>query len=142
MPLQQYGAFEGCAVLIAALLSQRGSAGRAFRAWLEGAYELTVSPSLLAELDRALHYPKLCRRIPDENAEALIDLLRRSATLLDDPAEASVPISSRDPGDDYLLALAITARAALVTGDADLLTIASDLPIYSPAAFLDLIDRS
>jgi hypothetical protein len=29
----------------------------------------------------------------------------------------------------------------LVTGDADLLTIATDLPIYSPAAIIDLIER-
>jgi putative PIN family toxin of toxin-antitoxin system len=128
-------------VLIAALLSPRGSPGRAFRTWLEGSYELIVSPSLLAELDRALAYPKLRSRIPIENAKALVDLLRGSATLADDPPEGSAPISSRDPGDDYLLALAISERAALVTGDADLLTIATPLPIYSPAAFIDLIDR-
>jgi uncharacterized protein len=126
-------------VLIAALLSQRGSPGRAFRAWLDGLYELIVSPSLLAELERALAYPKLRRRIPIENAEALIHLLRSSATVVDDPPEESVQITSRDPGDDYLLALAISERAALVTGDGDLLTIAADLPIYSPAAFIEVI---
>lgn len=128
-------------VLIAALLSQHGSPARAFRAWLEGMYELIISPSLLAELDRALAYPKLRRRISIENAEALLDLLRRSAALVNDPAEGSAPISSRDPGDDYLLVLAISERAALVTGDGDLLTIASELPIYSPADFIDLIER-
>ncbi len=104
-------------------------------------YELIISPSLLAELDRALAYPKLRRRISIENAEALLDLLRRSAALVNDPAEGSAPISSRDPGDDYLLVLAISERAALVTGDGDLLTIASELPIYSPADFIDLIER-
>jgi putative PIN family toxin of toxin-antitoxin system len=104
-------------------------------------YELIVSPLLLAELDRALAYPKLRRRIPIESGEALIDLLRRSATLVNDPEAGSAPISSRDPGDDYLLALAISERAALVTGDGDLLTIDADLPIYSPAAFIDLIEE-
>jgi len=128
-------------VLISALLSQRGSPGRAFRAWLDGSYELIVSPLLLAELARALAYPKLRGRIAIVNAQALLDLLQRSATLIDDPAQGSSPISSRDPGDDYLLALAVGERAALVTGDADLLTIAADLPIYSPAAFIDLIER-
>jgi putative PIN family toxin of toxin-antitoxin system len=98
-------------------------------------YELIVSPLLLAELDRALAYPKLRRRIPIESGEALIDLLRRSATVVNDPEEGSAPISSRDPGDDYLLALAISERAALVTIDAD-------LPIYSPAAFIDLIEQA
>jgi predicted nucleic acid-binding protein len=83
------------AVLIAALLAQRWLARRAFQAWLEGMYELIVSISLLAELDRLLAYPKLRRRISSENAEALSDLLRRTATLVNDPATSSTGRRSR-----------------------------------------------
>jgi uncharacterized protein len=129
-------------VLIAALLSPRGSPGRVFRKWLDGSFELIVSPALLAELERALGYPKLRRRIPVADGHALIDLLRRSASLANDPATRSAPFSSRDPGDDYLLALAIQERAAIVSGDGDLLNLGADLPIYSPSTFIGIIGRS
>lgn len=105
---------------------------------MDGAFELIVSPLLLAELERALAYPKLRKRIPAEDAARVVEWLRGSAPIVDDP-DAAPPIRSRDPGDDYLLALAATARAALVTGDGHLLTLDTELPIYPPAAFLATI---
>ena len=105
---------------------------------MDGAFELIVSPLLLAELGRALAYSKLRKRIRAEEAARVVDWLRRSATSVDDP-DAAPPIRSPDPGDDYLLALAAGARAALVTGDGDLLSLATDLPIYPPATFLETI---
>jgi predicted nucleic acid-binding protein len=50
------------------------------------------------------------------------------------PASPS-PVGSRDPDDDYVLALAIDRRAYLVTGDQDLLGLSNDLPILTPAQF-------
>jgi predicted nucleic acid-binding protein len=44
-----------------------------------------VSPAFLAELERALGYPKLRRRIPSEDGEEPIELLRRTATFVNDP---------------------------------------------------------
>lgn len=46
---------------------------------------------------------------------------------------------SRDPDDDYLIALARTARAdALVSGDADLTDLdLTDLPVLTPRQFLE-----
>ena len=44
-------------------------------------------------------------------------------------------MGSRDPDDDYLLALAIDRRAYLVTGDQDLLVLGDDFPILTPAQF-------
>jgi predicted nucleic acid-binding protein len=40
------------------------------------------------------------------------------------------------PDDDYLLALAISRRAFLVTGDQHLLGLRDDLPILPPAEFV------
>ena len=54
-----------------------------------------------------------------------------SPTIRQDPP----PVSSRDPDDDYLLALAIDRRAYLITGDQDLLVLSNDLPILTPAQF-------
>jgi len=127
-------------VLISALLAPGGTPARMLRAWLNGAFELVASDALLAELDRALAYPKLRRRIEAGEAKELIELLRREARMTDDPKE---PPSTRspDPGDDYLIALGAVAQAAIVSGDGHLLGLADDLPVYSPAEFLALLEE-
>jgi len=125
-------------VIISALLSRGGTPAKVLRAWLEGRFDLIVSPLLLEELERALAYPKLSERIKAEKAAGLIDWLRREAIRVDDPAEP--PTSrSEDPGDDYLLALAETARAALVSGDRHLLALSDELPVLTPREFLSTV---
>ena len=109
------------------------------RAWQDGQFELIVSPLLRAELGRALAYPKLRRRVWAEEAESVLDCLRRAATVAPDP-EGSPPIRSRDPGDDYLLALAASEQALLVSGDEHLLSPEGESPIHSPACFLSLLE--
>jgi len=128
-------------VLISALLSRTGPPARIVLAWRRGLLELVVSPLLLAELERALAYPKLRTRIGEEDARRVIDLLRRSATLVSD-LERPPPVRSIDPGDDYLIALAAASRCALVSGDKHLLKLEGELPVFSPAAFLGLLDDS
>ncbi len=98
-------------------------------------------PLLLKELERALAYPKLAERIKAEEATALIDWLRREAIRVEDPAEPASS-QSEDPGDDYLLALAETERAALVSGDRHLLALASELPVLTPRELLVTIGAS
>jgi putative PIN family toxin of toxin-antitoxin system len=127
-------------VLVSALLSGAGAAGRLIALWLEGAFELVVSEELLAELGRALAYPKLREYISREDAADFIALLRSTASILG-AAERTDHISSRDPGDDYLLALAKASASILVSGDSDLLVLAPKRPIHEPAAFLKLLER-
>jgi putative PIN family toxin of toxin-antitoxin system len=126
-------------VLISALLSSGGAPAKVLRHWLAGAFELVVSPQLLAELERALAYPKLRRHVTAEEAAELTELLRRAANNESDPPSAVA--LSPDPGDDYLIALAAAARAMLVSGDRDLLGLAPTLPVESPAAFLARFER-
>lgn len=129
-------------VLISALLSRHGAPARLVRTWVGGGFELIVSPGLLTELERALAYPKLRKRIPATDAEAAVDWLRTSAVLVDDP-RGDPPLRSPDPGDDYLLALAAAQRAALVSGDGDLLSLrGDDVAIYAVGEFLELIEYS
>jgi putative PIN family toxin of toxin-antitoxin system len=127
-------------VLISALLSRAGSPARVLRAWLDGAFELIVSQQLLRELERALAYPKLRARIEPSEAAEFIDLLRRGARLVDDPGDPPV-LRSRDPDDDYLIALGAAAQAVVVSGDGHLLGLADRAPIFSPAEFLTELDR-
>jgi putative PIN family toxin of toxin-antitoxin system len=127
-------------VIISALLSSEAAPARAVRAWLQGEFELVVSPLLLAELRRALAYPKLRKRIEPQEADRVVELLLASATIAAD-SKGPPPARSPDPGDDYLLALAEKERAALVSGDQHLLGLSEALPIYSPARFLDLLKK-
>lgn len=106
---------------------------------MEGAFELIASPLLLAELEQALAYPKLRQRIPAEDADRFVRWLERSATLVEDP-RGDPPVRSSDPDDDYLLRLAASQPAALVSGDRHLLELAEgELPIFSPSDLLDLL---
>lgn len=127
-------------VLISAILSSRGNPARLLIAWQAGAFELVVSPALLAELARALAYPKLARLIPAADADAFRAWIARSAVLAADP-EVGPPIHSVDPNDDYLLALAAAERAILVSGDGHLTVLADRLPIRTPAEFLASLDE-
>jgi putative PIN family toxin of toxin-antitoxin system len=110
-------------------------------AWLQGEFELVVSRLLLDELTRALAYPKLRKRIEPEEARRFVDLLARAATIAPDP-EGAPSIRSRDPGDDYLIALAASERAVLVSGDRHLLELEGQLPVFTGGAFLDRFGTS
>lgn len=126
-------------VLISAILSPRGAPARLILAWQAGAFELVVSPALLAELRRALGYPKLSRLVPPLDADAFVAWLAASAVVASDP-ETAPAIRSADPDDDYLLALAMAERAVLVSGDAHLTVLADRLPIQTPADFLGSLE--
>lgn len=126
-------------IIISAALSPAGSPARVLRAWLDGSFELVASPKLLGELDRALAYSELRKRIPEEDARALVQLIERGSVVRDDPEDP--PTVSRDRGDDYLIALAKQNEAILVSGDTDLLELAPGLPVFSAAAFLDWLDE-
>lgn len=128
-------------VIISALLSRNGSPAEVLRAWQQGQFELVVSPLLLAELGRALGYPKLRRRISVDDAEAVVAWLGRAASIASDPADPPA-VRSVDPGDDYLLALAASDKAVIVSGDDHLLSLRGSAPVYSPTEFLELLERT
>ena len=125
-------------VIVSALLSRGGTPAKILRAWLEGRFELIVSPLLLDELERALAYPNLADRIPADVSEKLLGWLRREALAAEDP-DVAPGSRSDDPGDDYLLALTERERAALVSGDKHVLALSSELPVLTPTEFLALI---
>jgi putative PIN family toxin of toxin-antitoxin system len=126
-------------VIISALLSPSGSPAQLLRAWQQGAFELIVSLSLLTELERALTYPKLRKKVEPEEAQRVLQWLSSSAIVAEDPSSPP-SVRSPDPGDDYLTALAQSEGAALVSGDGHLLQLAGTLPVFSPAQFLHLLE--
>lgn len=120
-------------VLISSLLAPDGASARLIQRWLEGDFELVVSERLLAELKRALTYPKLRARISEAASDQFIGLVRATATMRPDPPNP--PQQSRDPGDDYLIALAESSASILVSGDQDILALSESRPILAPADF-------
>lgn len=122
-------------VLISAVLSAQGPPAEILRRSRDGEFELIVSALLIAELVRALGYPKLRTYVPATSASAYVSWVRDHGTLAEDPSDAP-PVRSPDPNDDYLIALAISRRAFLITGDRHLLGLQGGLPILTPAEFL------
>ena len=125
-------------VVISGLLSRSGAPAGLLSAVDDGAFEAVASPKLLAELARALAYPKLRRHIPQDDADAILHWFANTATVLPDPSQPP-PARSQDADDDYLIALASAHRAALVSGDNHLLALASAIPVFAPREFLALI---
>jgi uncharacterized protein len=122
-------------VLISAALSPRVTPAELIRRWGAGEFELVVSELLLAELERALGYPKLRARISRADALTLVALVRNAAQIAGDAHDP--PSRSVDPGDDYLIVLAEAQSAILVSGDDHLLRLADRFPILSPTTFLE-----
>jgi hypothetical protein len=130
-------------VLISAAIRPSGPPGQIVGALLaRQAFELVLSPAIIAEVERALRLAKIRRylREPDEALLWLTDLVALTDLVQDKGGVAGV---CRDPADDVVLAAAAEGRAAaIVTGDADLLTLGEygGIAILTPRVFLDLID--
>ena len=125
-------------VLVSAFISPRGGApDRIVRAWREGAFELVVSPKLIAELADVLNRPKFALQAAEGRAEAYIAALADDTVQIDDPSDP--PSASPDRGDDYLFALARAARADLiVSGDSHLTQLTGPTPpVLTPRQFAE-----
>jgi putative PIN family toxin of toxin-antitoxin system len=125
------------AVLIAALISARGAPRALLAAWMDGAFELLVSPKVLGELARVLKRPKVRPYVRDHEARAFIALLERFATVC--PDAASPPRVAPDARGAYLFALARSQAADfLVSGDAHLCRLKNTQPpVLTPRSFLN-----
>ena len=66
--------------------------------------ELVISARLIEELEQALGYPKIRKRITKQESDEFIEVLFRLATTAEDPMPPS-SVQSSDPGDDYLVSL-------------------------------------
>jgi putative PIN family toxin of toxin-antitoxin system len=126
-------------VLIAAAISHtHGIAtvelGRQSR---RGRFDLVASDRLVAELAALTQRPWFRERVGGQQTHRLIADLRQRALVAAEPENVR-PVS-RDPDDDYLVALArSTAVDALVSGDRDLTELVlTDVKILTPRVFLE-----
>ncbi|MCC6401073.1 MAG: putative toxin-antitoxin system toxin component, PIN family [Flavobacteriales bacterium] len=100
-------------------------------------FVLVMSPSYLEELEDVIARPHLRKYFTLERAVEAMMLLRDTALILD--RDPSIKAISRDPKDDYLLAIAAAAKAdLLISGDKDLLVLErfKKTRILTPGVFM------
>ncbi len=126
-------------VFVSALITPKGRARQVVQAGIEGQFEYAICPTLLDELERVSRRPRIASLVPGETAARFIVDVRGGARLEPDPEVRAV---SRDPADDYLVALAVSINADhLVTGDKDLLELAHPaVRITTLREFADLVE--
>lgn len=125
-------------VLVSAFISPRKAAPALLMdAFLDGHFEMIVSPELIAELTDVLGREKFAAHAADGRAAAFIAVLLDRAEMVEDAAPGSLKTADED--DDYLVALAqVHDVDAIVSGDGDLLDVtSSDLPVLTPRELAD-----
>lgn len=123
-------------VFVSGLMLPGSPPGQIITAWRDAQFGLVLSEPMLAEIGKVLVYPKIRKRLGWDAATIAnyLLLLRFEAEVVGlDAVSVSVP---RDAGDDMVLATLLAGKAEfLVTGDQDLLALATDYPIVTPADF-------
>jgi len=111
-------------ILCSALITPGGVADRLYLAWRGKLFTLVTTEEQLEEFRRVTRYPRVRQYIEPAAAGTLYNELRRLAVML---SELPAIEASRDPWDNFLLAIAQAGKADfLVTGDKrDLLSMGS-----------------
>lgn len=123
-------------VFVSALITPNGTPGLLLREIRGGQMELFVSARLLEELGEVLCRDKFRRYVSLAAARKYVRRIRGDAIVAADP-EGPPPLRSADPKDDYLIALAHSQNAILVSGDKHLLDLCGGgAPILSPVDLL------
>jgi len=120
-------------VLVSGLAYPLGIPGRILNSWQQGALRIVLSRYILDEMVRVL--PRLSRnkRSPAEIRD-LADNFLFVAEIVE--PDRKVDEGLRDMADQPVLGTLLAAQADyLITGDKDLLALASKYPIVTPAAF-------
>ena len=124
-------------VIVSGVLNPEGAPGAVLDHWARGAFEAIVCGALLSEVARTLQKPHLRHRVTAHERTRVLRFIDSSSHFVpDNPPAGTV---AADPDDDYLVALARTWSAALVTGDRHLLDLPGMPAIMRPSAFLRLL---
>jgi putative PIN family toxin of toxin-antitoxin system len=127
-------------VFVSALIAPKGAPGQLLDFLLEDRFEVIVSQRLLDELTGVLLRSKFRRYASPTEVDQLVAELSAVAIMAEDPSDP--PSVTRDPGDDYLVALAVAAGAdALVSGDRDLTDLTgTGVTVLTPRGLIDQLD--
>ena len=120
-------------VLVSGLAYPGGVPGRIVTAWHQGGLKVVLSRYILDELARVL--PRLPRvQMTSAEIRDLVDSFMFLADVVEPQGEQAANL--RDPADQPVLLTLLAANADyLITGDKDLLVLASRYPVVTPAEF-------
>lgn len=129
-------------ILISSLLKKEGTAAELRKAWLQDAFLIAISPTLLQELQEVLSRPwfaKASHLNPEEIKEFLSRLAQES--MIKEPDHVDVEAILRDSDDDHVLAAALACGAhCIVSWDQDILELQPkfrNIEILTLREFLD-----
>jgi putative PIN family toxin of toxin-antitoxin system len=130
-------------VIISSLLSLDSPPAEITKRWEADRFEVVISPPLLSELERTLHYPRVSKyfKKPQETVTALLKRLRLVATVVE--PHHTLDVVTEDPADNRVLECAIAGGASfIVTGDSHLFKIKEyrGIVILQPAEFLAIVE--
>jgi|WetSurMetagenome_2_1015567.scaffolds.fasta_scaffold150175_1 uncharacterized protein len=130
-------------VLVSGLISRKGPPGQILDKWLSGNFQLFVSPQILDELRRVLHYPRISERLTKDQTPELLEKINETAEMV--KGMISLDVLTIDPSDNLYLACAVEAKVDyLVTGNSDHFKEAGSkyrgVRIISPRVFLDILE--
>lgn len=123
-------------IIVSAAIQRLGPSSRIGMEVLDGRVQAVTCPALVGEYRRVVRRPRLARfGLPPQ----WLDFLVENSLQLPDPP--SWPVAGPDPDDLYLLSLAKSAGAILVTGNLGDFPakIRKGVKVLSPAAYLDLL---
>lgn len=99
---------------------------------------MVASPKLVKELRGVLLREKFRRYATEQEAYRFVEAIERLAIVVQDPGD--VARVSKDPNDDYLVALAVSVSGILVSGDQHLLDLDQLEPrVLRPREFLESV---
>lgn len=129
--------------IVSAIISNAGSPGRVLEFWRQDKFDLVVSSSILEELDRVIHYPKIQQKyhLSEKHLKRILGLIS-SQSIAVAPSQI-ITVIEKDPTDNRYLECALAGNASyIVTGDSHLLELKDfqGIVILPPAGFVALLE--
>lgn len=128
-------------VMVSLLASKRSDSApqRLMRKVKSGRIRAVISEKSLTELTNTLAQPRVRKRVTAEDAQLFLRALAEYGEMAPDvPTPVAI---TRDPKDDYLVTLARSQGAVIISSDRDLLHAELNPPALTPREALRLIPR-
>ena len=128
--------------LVSVLLRPDGVSRQIFERWLDGEFELAISPGTLLELADVLPRPHIFKKyhLTEQLISQHLDTLRTEAEVA--PGSLALDVVPDDPKDNHVLAAALETHCEyIVSGDRHLLDLHEfqGVKIVTPRDFLTLL---